>query len=490
MGLMVTLQHTKKLTDGRYRYRRRYPEDVREALGWEFIRTSADPLSDKAMHRWHLDREAEFETLVAGQRRLSGDPKATPMELQEIAKERAAAMLAGVHGLEEDEAREVLAESLAAKYPEDPDTGDRTGFSTVDKALINALMQPDAPSPAPTVADVKRLYTREKAGDPSTERGRKRRNDIDRVFRLVEEALGARAKLPLTALRDADARAVRDHMLSRTKTGKPGETVKASSVRRELNVLSAAWKIALKGFDLNQGAKAVNIFEGLNITQEEVQSQQAERDPLPHAVIAAMWTKLQTAREKKGGKLPVLRLIWRLLAGTGCREAEVAGLRMKDVILTGEFPHIKVAWHEDRRVKNRTSIRSVPLVGDALTAAKEAAIRAGKGPALFADYYGAGGGNRLSAALMKHLKEVRASDAPEKQVIHSLRHNMADWLRLSRVETRTENLILGHALGGVGSRVYGGSVADLELTSEAMKAAHARAEKDMGTTIAGGPLTD
>lgn len=75
MGLMVTLQHTKKLTDGRFRYRRRYPEDVREALGWEFIRTSADPLSDKAMHRWHLDREAELETLVAGQRRLSGDPK-------------------------------------------------------------------------------------------------------------------------------------------------------------------------------------------------------------------------------------------------------------------------------------------------------------------------------------------------------------------------------------------------------------------------------
>ncbi|MDO9524931.1 MAG: tyrosine-type recombinase/integrase [Gemmobacter sp.] len=461
---------------------------MRANLGWEFIRTSADPLSDKAMHRWHLDREAEFDLSVTKQRRLTGDPTATPMELCEVSRERARDLLAGVKGLEEDEARAVLAESIAAAYPEDPETGDRTGFSRVDAAMILALIDPDAPCPPPNIEDAKRLYTKEKAGDASTERGRKRRNDIDRVFRLVDEALGNRVKLPLTDLRDADARAVRDHMLQRTKAGTGGETVKASSVRREMNVLSAAWKVALKGFDLNRGAQAVNIFAGLDIPQEEGQSQQSERDPLPHAVIAAMWTKLQTAREKEGGKLPVLRLIWRMLAGTGCRESEIAGLRLKDVVLTGELPHIKVAWHEDRRVKNRASIRAVPLIGDALAAAKEAAAHAGKGPALFVDYYGAGGGNRLSAALMKHLKDVRAGDEPEKQVIHSLRHNMADWLRLSRAETRTENLILGHALGGVGSRVYGGSQADLELTTEAMTSAHARAERDMGTTIAGGPM--
>jgi integrase len=338
------------------------------------------------------------------------------------------------------------------------------------------------------LADVKRLYLSERVGDPTTERGRKNRNDTDRVFRLAEEALGERAKLPLTKLGDADARAVRDHMLKRVKVGKNGENVKASSVRRELNVLVSAWKVALKGFDLNKGAKAVNIFEGLSIPQEGAQSQQDERHPLPYPVIKAMWTKLQTAREKEGGTLPQQRLIWRLLAGTGCRESEIAGLRVKDVNLAASIPHLKVTWHEDRRVKNRASLRSVPLVGDALAAATEAVETAGRGKELFPAYYGNGGGNRLSAALMKHLRDVRSGDEPAKQVIHSLRHNMADWLRLARVETRTENLILGHALGGVGARVYGGSPADLEPTHEAMTAAHLRAERDMGTTIAGVPL--
>ncbi len=45
MGLQVILKHTKKLPDGRYRYRRRFPENARAELGWEYIRTSETPLS-------------------------------------------------------------------------------------------------------------------------------------------------------------------------------------------------------------------------------------------------------------------------------------------------------------------------------------------------------------------------------------------------------------------------------------------------------------
>lgn len=489
MGLIVTLKHIKKLADGRFRYRRRFPESVRKATGWEFTRTSADPLSERAIQRWHQEREIEFDRLVAKAKRMAGTRDGTPFELYVDSKARAGELLEGIQGIDEDGARSVVADMIASKYPDDPETGDKVGISPADASLLSAIMKSDAKAPAPRIADAKRLYLEEKAGNPSTERGRKRRNDIDRVFRLVSEALGPRSELALTELRDSDARKVRDHMLQRTKSGGKGELVKPSSVRRELNILSAAWKVALKGFDLTRGAQAVNIFAGLSIPEEgESLSQQSERDPLPHKVIAAMFGKLDTAREKRSGRLPTLRLIWRLLAGTGCRESEIAGLRTKDVVVIGQRPYIKVAWHEDRRVKNRSSVRFVPLVGDALLAATEAKDLAGEGHALFEAYYGQSGGTRLSAALMKHLREVRQGEAPEKQVVHSLRHNMADWLRLSRAHTRTENLILGHALGGVGSRVYGGSQADLELITSAMEDAHARAEKDMGTTIAGGPL--
>jgi len=42
------------------------------------------------------------------------------------------------------------------------------------------------------------------------------------------------------------------------------------------------------------------------------------------------------------GKLrkPALGLIWSLLEGTGCRGAEIVGLRVEDVILDGPYPHI------------------------------------------------------------------------------------------------------------------------------------------------------
>ena len=257
MGLIVTLQHIKKLADGRFRYRRKFPESLRKATGWEFIRTSADPLSDRAMKRWHQEREVEFETLVAKAKRIAGCQQGTPLQLYVDAKARAGELLDGVQGLEEDDARSVLAEMVAAKYPDDPETGDKMGISPVDASLLSAIMRPNAQAPAPNIEDAKRLYLQEKAGNPASERGRKRRNDIDRVFRLVSESLGKRSMVPLTELRDADARKVRDHMLQRTKSGGKGERVKPSSVRRELNILSAAWKVALRGFDLTKGAKAV-----------------------------------------------------------------------------------------------------------------------------------------------------------------------------------------------------------------------------------------
>ena len=488
MGLKIILQHVKRLDDGRYRFRRKYPERLRAELGWEFIRTSNAPLSEAALLRWYQVREAEFDGELRSATRLATTSRMSDRDLFHAAQEKALQLLDGAEGLNDGEARAVIAEGIASKYPVDPETGDAIGVDRGDAAVLRALMAPGAKTPQPTIADVKQLYLEEKVGDTSTERGRKNRNDADRVFRLAEEALGERVRLPLTKLGHADARAVRDHMLSRTKKGKSGEKVKASSVRREINVLASAWKVSLKGFDLTRGHQAINIFEDLDIPQENAGSQQDERHPLPYPVVKAMWTKLQTAREKRGGKLPELRLIWRLLAGTGCREGEIAGLRVKDVKLSAPIPHIKVMWHEDRRVKNKASIRSVPLVGDALVAATEAVETAGKGKELFPSYYGTGGSGRLSSALMKHLEKVRAGDEASKQVVHSLRHNMADWLRLAKTETRTENLILGNALGGVGARVYGGSLADLELTHEAMQAAHERAEMDMGTTFAGGPL--
>lgn len=69
------------------------------------------------------------------------------------------------------------------------------------------------------------------------------------------------------------------------------------------------------------------------------------------------------------------------------------------------------------------------------------------------------------------MKHVRRITTDPKLVVNSLRHNMKDRLMLAEVASLDQNLILGHALGGVGDRVYGGSTAKLRVTTRAMRKA-------------------
>lgn len=69
---------------------------------------------------------------------------------------------------------------------------------------------------------------------------------------------------------------------------------------------------------------------------------------------------------------------------------------------------------------------------------------------------------------MKHLRKVTMN---KRHVVYSLRHNMKDLLVSAGVPERDEHRILGHSLGGVGDRVYGGSEARLQAATGAMKAA-------------------
>jgi integrase len=178
----------------------------------------------------------------------------------------------------------------------------------------------------------------------------------------VSEALGDDARTrPLDKLKREDARKVRDHMLQSPRKG--GGVLSPASVKRELKTLSAMINFGLREFDLGS---VVNPFDSLPVTGagggSAAMPDADKRDPLPAPVVAAMSSRL------KGD----LRLIWRILAGTGCRLGEVTGLRNEDVIISGPIPHIRVTWHEGRRLKTKASIRSVPLVGDSLAAASEA----------------------------------------------------------------------------------------------------------------------
>nr|WP_281410218.1 tyrosine-type recombinase/integrase [Rhizobium leguminosarum] len=220
-----------------------------------------------------------------------------------------------------------------------------------------------------------------------------------------------------------------------------------------MNTINAVINHAIKEFELD----TVNRFAGLAITKETA----AKDDRLPYT--PDQLSKVRARVLTRGSD--DLKRIWRILEGTGCRIAEVTGLMVADTVTEGALPHINLVFHPHRRLKTEGSIRKVPLLGDALTAAKEAIEAVGDDPLLFPAYCRDRGPDAASAALMKH---VRACITDKKVTVHSLRHTMADKLRTAGVSAADRELVLGHSSGKIGDN-YGGDEARLRVATEALQ---------------------
>jgi integrase len=446
MVMMMKLDCVSVLPDGRRRLRKRFPKPLIPLIGAEIYQAYLKSDSNGALVAEWEGHLKEFDRIVKKAERSSGTvdlvDRLSPLEEWREARRDAAAMLDELKGdLTDDEKRELLGDEL-----------ERRGS---DPLLYKAVVVPDMEEPKVTMLDAKKMYLEERLSGGA---GRNNKNRLERVCKRVEVTLGPLDKLPLVDLTRDQARALRDAMLSTRKSD--GSTLSSSSVRRELDMIKAMVTLGIKEFGLKR--KVENPFVDLSLQNGNnaptVESD--KRDPLPDDVLKAMRLRM---RDKVQG--PVLGLIWRLLEGTGCRGAEVVGLRREDVVIDGLYPHINVAWHEDRRVKTKTSIRSVPLVGDALEAAREALKLSAGGPMLFPKYGHQGGPDAASAALMKHLRTITKD---KRHVVYSLRHNMKDLLVLADTSERVENRIMGHTVGGLGDRVYGGNDAKLKVAYEAM----------------------
>ncbi|WP_375699300.1 tyrosine-type recombinase/integrase [Pseudophaeobacter sp. TrK17] len=448
MVVVMKLKYVDELSGGRKRFRRRYPQAVAEVLGESVFQVAMKAREGAELFTEHAKLLAEFEKIVAKAKRTAAEEgQLSPVEHWRESIKEAEALMAGIRGVrDEHEARQVLADDLRARK--------------ADPMLYKAVVSPEAEEPPITMQDAKEVYRVERMAGAH---GRNQKNRLERICRRIETSLGPLNKIALVDLKREHARKLRDEMLATKK--KDGTFLSPSSVRRELDMVRAMVSVAITEHDL-QG-KAHNPFDGLEVAKANAapETEWDKRDPLPRHVILAM-------RERMTGKLrePALGIIWRLLEGTGCRGAEVVGLRVEDVQITAPYPHIRVQWHEDRRVKTKVSIRSVPLVGDTLEAAKEAVENAKGERMLFPRYAYEGGPDAVSQALMKHLRKFTTN---KRHVVYSLRHNMKDLLVSAGVPERDEHRILGHSLGGVGNRVYGGDEAKLRAATEAMEKAHA-----------------
>jgi integrase len=434
---------------GHFRYRRKVPLPLIDAMGKRQIVKPLGRTWKEALRRYdrvHAEAEAELKAAATGAP-FKAQPS-TPRELHQWALQHIGSVDRDSDDMGMPSDADVLADYLHQKEPEGPRKA----------ALIRALMVPDA-KPSPTFRDAVKLYPKDRVEGTADEN--KKRQRVERVRGHVEKALGRDPVL--ISITRPDARAVRDHMQADSDGGPSGRNMAPATVHRYLNDIRAIINHAVKEFDGLAGVP--NHFNKLEVKRAVGQVAKDDRKPFTPKQLEATRTRIL------GHASVDLQRIWRMLEGTGCRLAEVTGLTVEDVHADHDTPYLNLVFHPHRRLKNTGSVRRVPLIGDALAAAKEA-LQAARDNALLFPAYGRKKGpsvatDAVSQALMKHVRKI----VPDpKVVVHSLRHTMEDRLIEAEVPKDQRDLILGHSRGKQGE-TYGGPEARLKVAAKALRKA-------------------
>lgn len=321
MGLV--LKHVERTKAGTFQYRRRVPKAVAGAISKREFKKKLGDSEKEALKAWprvHAEIEREIEN---AKRRITSSLASLPARGSLSGREAYAAALRLRADLIQSGADAASlareADAIADSYPQDE--YQPLGVSPVDHHAINLLrLGPDRHTPpAATLTDALKLYVKERIG-PDTLDGRPAAL-TSRVIQAVVDTLGRDPVV--SSLSREDARKVRDEMLDRVKVrGRGvGGKVSASTVSREISIIAAVINFAKVEFGLPD--TFINPFNKLSVARvakgHGVKASD-KRDPLPAKVLTAVNQQVISCAG------PDLALIWRILAGTGCRLAEVTGL--------------------------------------------------------------------------------------------------------------------------------------------------------------------
>ena len=185
---------------------------------------------------------------------------------------------------------------------------------------------------------------------------------------------------------------------------------KTATIRRRINSLSAIMNYAYSELDLDKRNPFTRLF---------IQNEGA--DVFKRGTFAN--DQLKWGYDKALSSGGTVKLLMPILGETGCRLAEIVGLRLEDIDLDNELLHIRP--NSARRLKNKTSERVLPLVGYAKLAIDQVQIQADD-EWLFPQYIKSG-----------HCYATHASNAVNKWLkkdfdgltAHCLRHTFRDRLR-------------------------------------------------------------
>lgn len=165
------------------------------------------------------------------------------------------------------------------------------------------------------------------------------------------------------------------------------------------------------------------------------------RATLPVEVIRKVQAQCHKEDDEK-------RWLVAMVADTGARLAEIAGLSREDICLNAPVPHVVIRPHPWRSLKTKGSERRVPLSGSALWAAQQVMATKTRSAHAFPIYNKTSktNANSASGALNKWLKRY----AGQSYTIHGFRHAMRDRLRAVECPSDIVDQIGGWTTEGVG----------------------------------------
>ena len=272
----------------------------------------------------------------------------------------------------------------------------------------------------PSLLDALEVYLEQKGkGRPKT-------------FRVAAERscnylIGLSGNKPLSGYTRQDALQFRDWLVARGLTG--------SSITRNFSYLKAVINFALSEYALDIRNPFVGVYHDRSAGV-------LVRKPIPITDIRNVQSECRVIDDD-------MRWLIALISDTGMRLAEGAGLLKQDFIgLDADLPYVCVTKHPWRNLKTASSDRKIPLVGEALWAARRI-IEADTASNLAFPRYNRGSttsANSASAALNKWLKQY----VPAGCTMHSFRHSMRDRLRAVQCPADITDQIGGWATDGVG----------------------------------------
>jgi len=299
---------------------------------------------------------------------------------------------------------------------------DVIGMSLV-RHSSNSSLKVDTQQPqsdCPSLLDALEVYLEQKGkGRPKT-------------FRVAAERscnylIGLCGNKPLSDYTRQDALQFRDWLIARGLTG--------SSVTRNFSYLKAVINFALSEYALDVRNPFIGVYHDRSAGV-------LVRKPIPIDDIRNIQSECRAIDDD-------MRWLIALISDTGMRLAEGAGLLKQDFIgLDTDHPYVCVTKHPWRNLKTVSSERKIPLVGEALWAARHIVETDAASDFAFPRYNKTSptAANSASAALNKWLKQY----VPDGCTMHSFRHSMRDRLRAVQCPADITDQIGGWTTDGIG----------------------------------------